>query len=299
MNRKLLTVLLLCVISLGLYAGSGDVNGDGKINAADIVELVNYLNGNQSGNFIEDAADVNEDGIVNSSDVDAIANLIMGEHPVLITSNEIQLTDSENYQQIDVVIESDSKSFFNSASVSILDNSSSWLYLSRQMCTSVNGKVRGVYTFDVSPNVMANSREGEIVINSEKYNFYEIISVKTEPYFRACKKEYHLVNQGTRYLYVEPETSIDFLEAGGWVYKVIDCEGDWLRYEDGSVQYDNNWTGKERKASLIVKTANYNYADTVTVIHHPATIVNGSQRHTIACQPSGDIVEIPIIGNTI
>ena len=37
MNKKLLT-LFICLLPMALLAGSGDVNDDGKINVADIVE---------------------------------------------------------------------------------------------------------------------------------------------------------------------------------------------------------------------------------------------------------------------
>ena len=52
--------------------------GDGNMNAADIVEVLNYIMGNPSDNFKKYAADVNGDGIVNAADIVAIANIIMG-----------------------------------------------------------------------------------------------------------------------------------------------------------------------------------------------------------------------------
>ena len=61
MRKKLLTILATCFLPLGLLAGSGDVNGDGKINVADVVEIVNYLQGHPSDQFNLDEADVNYD----------------------------------------------------------------------------------------------------------------------------------------------------------------------------------------------------------------------------------------------
>lgn len=55
----------------------GDTNGDGIVNAADIVEIVNAMNGKQSANYNVDNADFNRDGYVNQADVDAIVDLIM------------------------------------------------------------------------------------------------------------------------------------------------------------------------------------------------------------------------------
>lgn len=55
----------------------GDANGDGIVNASDIVEVVNYIIGRPSEKFIKDAADMNGDGDVNITDVDLIKNVIM------------------------------------------------------------------------------------------------------------------------------------------------------------------------------------------------------------------------------
>ena len=60
------------------YAGSdadlsGDVNGDGNVNAADIVEAVNLI---KTGGY-DKAADLNNDGKVDGTDVDAITKIIM------------------------------------------------------------------------------------------------------------------------------------------------------------------------------------------------------------------------------
>ena len=57
---------------------AGDANGDGTVNAADIVEVVNYIMGSPSAGFNEKAADVNGDGVVNAADIVSIVNIIMG-----------------------------------------------------------------------------------------------------------------------------------------------------------------------------------------------------------------------------
>lgn len=56
----------------------GDVNLDDSVNAADIVEVVNYIMGKPSGNFNEPVADMNGDGVVNAADIVLIVNIIMG-----------------------------------------------------------------------------------------------------------------------------------------------------------------------------------------------------------------------------
>ena len=57
----------------------GDANGDGEMNALDIVIIVNYIFGETSEEFIFDNADVNGDGEVNALDIVAIINLIFSK----------------------------------------------------------------------------------------------------------------------------------------------------------------------------------------------------------------------------
>jgi hypothetical protein len=66
------------IVALPYEVIYGDANGDGTINAADIVEVVNYIMGSPSGKFDKDAADANEDTTVNAADIVAIVNIIMG-----------------------------------------------------------------------------------------------------------------------------------------------------------------------------------------------------------------------------
>jgi len=55
---------------------TGDVNGDGAVNASDVTALYNYiLNGNET--FLS-TSDVNGDGSINASDVTAVYNIILG-----------------------------------------------------------------------------------------------------------------------------------------------------------------------------------------------------------------------------
>ena len=56
---------------------SGDANGDGKVDANDIVEIVNYMMGKPSANFYLKAADANNDGKVDIADIIQIANTIL------------------------------------------------------------------------------------------------------------------------------------------------------------------------------------------------------------------------------
>lgn len=56
----------------------GDANDDGKLDADDIVEIVNYLMNKPSANFIFKAADMNMDNKVDIADIIQIANTIIG-----------------------------------------------------------------------------------------------------------------------------------------------------------------------------------------------------------------------------
>ena len=47
----------------------GDANGDGLVNAADIVEVVNAINGKESANFKHSNADMNKNGIIDKTDI--------------------------------------------------------------------------------------------------------------------------------------------------------------------------------------------------------------------------------------
>lgn len=82
---KILLTLLLPLFCLTLAGQNnqanrillGDANGDGVVNVADIVEIINFNDGRPSGFFIEDRADVNCDGIINREDIAGITNIIM------------------------------------------------------------------------------------------------------------------------------------------------------------------------------------------------------------------------------
>ena len=55
----------------------GDTNGDGKISITDAVAIVNYILGNPSANYVEEASDVNGDGRTSITDAVAIVNKIL------------------------------------------------------------------------------------------------------------------------------------------------------------------------------------------------------------------------------
>ena len=79
MNKKVLSFFLLCLFPIALLAGSGDANGDGKVNVADIVEIVNYLHGTPSEKFNATEADISGNGKVDDTDVKILQEVIMSE----------------------------------------------------------------------------------------------------------------------------------------------------------------------------------------------------------------------------
>jgi hypothetical protein len=56
---------------------SGDSNGDGVVDTADIVEPVNYIMGTPDAEFDKKAADVNNDGVFNVVDIVEIVKIII------------------------------------------------------------------------------------------------------------------------------------------------------------------------------------------------------------------------------
>ncbi len=58
----------------------GDANGDGEVNVSDIVEIVNYIMGKPSANFVQAAADLNGDGEINVTDIVKVVSIIMSSN---------------------------------------------------------------------------------------------------------------------------------------------------------------------------------------------------------------------------
>lgn len=79
LRQSILVFLAVLMYATGAKATTklGDANGDGTVNAADIVEVVNYIMGSPSNTFKADGADVNNDGIVNAADIVGIVTIIM------------------------------------------------------------------------------------------------------------------------------------------------------------------------------------------------------------------------------
>ena len=80
--------LAVLLLTIGMFVSAqdvikmGDANGDGVVNVADIVEVVNYITGRQSERFNPMAADVNGDGHVDEKDLPGIVDPILENKPV-------------------------------------------------------------------------------------------------------------------------------------------------------------------------------------------------------------------------
>lgn len=91
MNKKLLALFMACLLPSAMFAGSGDANNDGKVDVADIVEIIsNYILKTRSDldgiwtsvnvDVKKIWADANVDGKIDMEDVKTIADyLIMTE----------------------------------------------------------------------------------------------------------------------------------------------------------------------------------------------------------------------------
>lgn len=79
MNKKMLSFVFLCLVPTILIAGSGDANNDGKVNVADIVEIIKFLNSSPSANFNATEADISGNGKVNKTDIEIIEKVIMSD----------------------------------------------------------------------------------------------------------------------------------------------------------------------------------------------------------------------------
>ena len=65
------------IVEIGDAGLAGDANGDGVVDVADVVAIVNYILNKPGENFNEKAADVNGDGVIDVADVVAVVNIIL------------------------------------------------------------------------------------------------------------------------------------------------------------------------------------------------------------------------------
>ena len=73
----------------------GDVNGDGSVDIADAVCIVNYVVGKPNTTFIEAAADANGDGDIDIADAVHIVNYVVGKISALAPRFEWNIPEPE------------------------------------------------------------------------------------------------------------------------------------------------------------------------------------------------------------
>ena len=69
---------------------AGDVNGDGDVDIADAVCIVNHVVGKANTTFMEAAADANGDGDIDIADAVHIVNYVVGKIPSLSRSSRLK-----------------------------------------------------------------------------------------------------------------------------------------------------------------------------------------------------------------
>lgn len=77
-----LTLLLVSMTSVAQEVMKGDANGDKKVDRDDVTEVANAALNQASGNFVFQNADVNEDSKINAADIVLILNMIIEKYAV-------------------------------------------------------------------------------------------------------------------------------------------------------------------------------------------------------------------------
>lgn len=293
MKKKLFAIALAVLLPLGLLAGSGDVNGDEKIDVADIVEILNYIKGNPSDNFNETEADVNNDGSIGYEDVDILKKKIMNEPYLIVAPKEVKIQDSNEWQQFSVNV-STNEFLTDNIKYKIVDDENDWITFNSESALS--------YLFDVCPNISGENRKVKIAFYNEEYDLHDTAIVVSDPtkYIEYEKKEFHVINyydDNYNRLFIKTKNNIQWSDL---TITPLEENVDWIEPLGGyDLKFKRNETGKVREAHVEIKNDDFNVCDIIHIIQYPAYLGNMSPgRHILACQPSGDILEIPVVGNT-
>lgn len=100
MRKLVLFPLMFLSIIANANDLKGDANGDGVVDATDIVEIVNYMNGKASDKFNPTLSDMNGDGVVNESDVKLVASLILYGDLNLAYIKKLNSAEKEEVKEI-------------------------------------------------------------------------------------------------------------------------------------------------------------------------------------------------------
>jgi len=77
-----LALILVSMSSVAQEVMKGDANGDKKVDRDDVTEVANAALNQASGNFVFQNADVNEDSKINAADIVLILNMIIEKYAV-------------------------------------------------------------------------------------------------------------------------------------------------------------------------------------------------------------------------
>lgn len=275
MKKKLFALVLAVLLPIGLLAGSGDVNGDGKIDAADIVELLSYIEDKDhpSSLFKLENADLDRDGKVTTDDVGVLARKILKPNKdyILALSNGTVVLDNDHLE-FDVYMETDLDA--NNINIDVSGNDNMSIY-------SPNGKENtseeGVYkwhfkVWSEQKNYSGKDWEATIyfVYNNEqiKDSIHVIYKSGEQPSLSVTPKEIIVKNKDQgRDFFIELTKSYEWLDVQ---VEYIGNEEEWLEFyseENGRLHfgYKENYTGKDRVAQIIFKNEEYNIQESVTV----------------------------------
>ena len=269
MNKKLLT-LFICLLPMALLAGSGDVNDDGKINVADIVEIVNYIEGHASDNFKVEEADANADGSIDYEDVDALADVIMaGNDYIKVSPRVITITndkkefnvvlrtdqdpyniwvnegDAENYSLVHENPEgADGVYIYHFLNYLGIDNYSGedWEKTVKFYCpdTDIRDSVKVIFKSDEIPQITLSPKE--LVLENKQYGRIAYIDM----------------DYNYEWILYEPDIKITGNE-DNWITRV------WIEGKRLGIEYDENYTAEKREAKIVVGSLRCDASDEVTV----------------------------------
>ena len=269
MNKKLLT-LFICLLPMALLAGSGDVNDDGKINVADIVEIVNYIEGHASDNFKVEEADANADGSIDYEDVDALADVIMaGNDYIKVSPRVITITndkkefnvvlrtdqdpyniwvnegDAENYSLVHENPEgADGVYIYHFLNYLGIDNYSGedWEKTVKFYCpdTDIRDSVKVIFKSDEVPTITLSPKE--LVLENKQRDRIAYIDM----------------DYNYEWILYEPDIKITGNE-DNWITRV------WIEGKRLGIEYDENYTAEKREAKIVVGSLRCDASDEVTV----------------------------------
>lgn len=277
MKKKLFALVLAVLLPIGLLAGSGDVNGDGKIDAADIVELLSYIEDRDhpSSLFKLENADLDRDGKVTTDDVGVLARKILKPNKdyILALSNGTVVLDNDHLE-FDVYMETDLDA--NNINIEVSGNDNMSIY-------SPNGKENtseeGVYKwhFEVwseQKNYSGKDWEAKIYFYYNGKDVRDSVKViyKSDelPKLNVSSTDITVDNkENGRIDYIDFDYNYEWLKDNLSI-EVLNNEDSWITrtwIEDKKLgfEYDENYTDHNRTAQIVLKNDEHSVSETINV----------------------------------